>query len=64
MSSPKLVEKKTEELSPEDTAYLKALIKQQEAVQIKISGFSEYMTPKYKLAEGDTVSPEGIITRK
>lgn len=56
-------ETKIERLSDEDAAYLATLIKQSETVQAKIAGFSEYLTQKHTLAQGDKVDPTGVITR-
>ena len=47
-----------------ETDYLKALLAQLEAAQAAVNSFSGYLAGKYALTQGDTVRPDGQITRK
>lgn len=52
------------QVSADDNAYLQALNQQAQAAQTAINSFSAYLTGKYQLVNGDSVTPDGQIVRK
>lgn len=47
-----------------EQAYLTTLMKQHEAAQAAINMFGGYLSQKYQLQNGDSVTPDGKIVRK
>lgn len=44
-----------------DLDYHMVVLEQNRAAQAVINSWSNYLTQKYKLSEGDSITPEGII---
>lgn len=51
-------------LEPSECLYLAAVLKQAEAAQAAMDSYSRYLSQKYGLGDGDTVTPDGQIARK